>query len=268
MNDLSEGIIREYLNETNKIYSIDIYEKLDSTNRLGKEINLLSTEQVHVIIANEQMLGRGRLGREWSSRAGEDIYISIIVNPNIDWNKISMVTIVVAMAVHKCLSEITDNQQDIQIKWPNDILYKNKKIGGILCEVSKVKEKNRNIVIGIGLNINRSFFECGLENATSLNIETKKRYNRDKIIGTLLQELEKYIDKFIIDGDLIVIKEEYNKYLVHYNKDIMIKDDRIYLARSLGINENGELIVNEEGGTGLKKISFGEVSIRGRDGYI
>lgn len=246
-----------------------VYDKVSSTNTIGKELGRQQENHVKVIISNSQDGGKGRLGRSWSSTANEDIYLSMVFSPSMEITQATMIPILAALAVSKTLTMYSVGRNTVGIKWPNDIIYHNKKIAGILCE-SKINGQGLEyIVIGIGVNINRKEFDKELGNATSLHLETGNIYKRDKIISEIIKNFFQLFNKFSSQGyELMDIREEYNKSLIHYRKDIKVLSNVERIATSFGINHKAELEVIYDGEDKVTTICSGEVSIRGRGGYI
>ena len=151
------------------------FKKLDSTNDKA-----ISFDENSVIITDEQTSGKGRLKRQWISKKG-GIYISIVLpvieNPQ-------LYTFIAALSALKAI-----NNRQIKIKWPNDLIYKRKKLAGVLTEI-----KDSKAIVGIGINTNNKI-QTELKNkATSLREMTKKEVNNKQIINTLLNYFEFYLN--------------------------------------------------------------------------
>ena len=130
------------------------FNTIESTNDYAKSIGYEEKEGT-VIISETQTKGRGRLGRKWSSKQGEGIYMSIILKPNIELNKPPFLTLIAGASIVKVLNDL---EAGALIKWPNDIILNSKKIGGILSELAIADDKVSFIVIGIGINVNNREF--------------------------------------------------------------------------------------------------------------
>ena len=167
------------------------FETIDSTNDYAKKIGN-ELRDGSVIISEEQTKGKGRLGRVWESKAGEGIWMSIILKPNIIPNKAPFITLIAGASIVKALNILG---VDAKIKWPNDITINNKKLSGILTELSAEIERVNYIVVGIGMNVKDTDFEEELKDkATSLY---KENYNvsRVDIVKEILCQFEKlYLD--------------------------------------------------------------------------
>jgi len=157
------------------------------------------------ILAERQTAGRGRRGRTWHSPAQGNIYVSVIVVPQQGANRIgpwlSWIPLFSALAVADCLS--TQTNLPVSVKWPNDLLIGEKKVGGILCEQTTAPDRTMAIVIGIGLNINAgldSFPEELRAYVTSLAAECGRAIDRVAILADLLLRLEQRMDRLFLNG--------------------------------------------------------------------
>lgn len=240
------------------------FETIDSTNNYAKKIGN-ELRDGSVIISEEQTKGKGRLGRVWESKAGEGIWISIILKPNIIPNKAPFITLIAGASIVKALNILG---VDAKIKWPNDITINNKKLSGILTELSAEIERVNYIVVGIGMNVKDTDFEEELKDkATSLY---KENYNvsRVDIVKEILCQFEKLYLDYIEKDDKKEVLDICRQYSAIINKEIyVIKNDQKELVDCIGINEEGNLIIKNKDGN-LEEIMSGEVSIRGVKGYV
>lgn len=240
------------------------FETIDSTNDYAKKIGN-ELRDGSVIISEEQTKGKGRLGRVWESKAGEGIWMSIILKPNIIPNKAPFITLIAGASIVKALNILG---VDAKIKWPNDITINNKKLSGILTELSAEIERVNYIVVGIGMNVKDTDFEEELKDkATSLY---KENYNvsRVDIVKEILCQFEKLYLDYIEKDDKKEVLDICRQYSAIINKEIyVIKNDQKELVDCIGINEEGNLIIKNKDGN-LEEIMSGEVSIRGVKGYV
>ena len=240
------------------------FETIDSTNDYAKKIGN-ELRDGSVIISEEQTKGKGRLGRVWESKAGEGIWMSIILKPNIIPNKAPFITLIAGASIVKALNILG---VDAKIKWPNDITINNKKLSGILTELSAEIEQMNYIVVGIGMNVKDTDFEEELKDkATSLY---KENYNvsRVDIVKEILCQFEKLYLDYIEKDDKKEVLDICRQYSAIINKEIyVIKNDQKELVDCIGINEEGNLIIKNKDGN-LEEIMSGEVSIRGVKGYV
>lgn len=152
------------------------FDTIDSTNDYAKEIGN-KVNGGTLIISEQQTKGKGRLGRSWNSKSGDGIWMSLIIKPKIEPYKAPFLTLVAGASIIKALDHLG---VDVSIKWPNDIILNNRKICGILTELSAEMERVNYIVIGIGINIKTINFPNEIkEKATSLYKEGYK-LSRDR----------------------------------------------------------------------------------------
>ncbi|HCQ88948.1 MAG TPA: biotin--[acetyl-CoA-carboxylase] ligase [Clostridium sp.] len=258
--------VEEYLQTKYIGRNILHYNTIDSTNKAAKSLAIEGIEEGTVIVSEEQTSGRGRLGRSWVSPKSSGIWMSIILKPNISPMMASRVTLIGAAAVHKALEEISI---DAKIKWPNDIVLNNKKLCGILTEMSGEMDKLNYIVMGIGLNVNEEDFSDELKNiATSLKIEKNEHINRKELFGKILNNFEILYDEFKNHGNIASTVNICRKNSLLLGKEVrVINGMKTVTVKALDLDEDGELLVEYEDKSKGKIIS-GEVSVRGLYGYV
>lgn len=264
---LSYEEIKGYLNTSfigNKVY---YYDSIDSTNKMAKDI-AYSEEEGVVLVAEEQVLGRGRLGRAWESPKKKGIYFSIILKPQVPPSKIAKLTLIGAAAVSLALDEMGI---DSQIKWPNDIVINGKKICGILTEMSSELNMINYVVLGIGINVNLEEEEISEDirhKATSLKIESKNEVDRKRLLGTVLNKFEELYILFKDDGEISQALEVCRNKSAVIGKEILVVNGASKrLGKAIDIDEEGELLVEFDDAT-IETVFSGEISIRGVEGYI
>ena len=230
----------------NKV-NLEIYNEIDSTNDEAKRIVI--KKDFHVIIAERQTKGRGRLGKKWSSPNSGNIYMTICTENDHSNSPLSLIT---GLVCKRAINKIS-NKSLVTLKWPNDILVKNKKIGGILVEKEIQKEITRTIV-GIGININIKKQESWWGDLSNYNLETK----RNELINQILLEFFA-ISKNINPNWL----NEWRDSCIHMNKQIKIEFGNSFKKEAFfkDIDENGNAIIEID--KGKKVMSSGEISIKG-----
>ena len=231
---------------SNKV-NLKIYHEIDSTNDEAKRIEL--DKDFHVIIAEKQTKGRGRLGKKWSSPNSGNIYMTICTENDISKLPISLIT---GLICKKAINKIS-NESIIMLKWPNDILLNNKKIGGILVETEVYNKKIRTI-IGIGINIKIKKEESWWGDLSKFSIEAK----RNELINQILSDFIEKFDKLDFNW-----MDEWKNSCIHMNKKIKINDGNAFEKEAifLDVDKNGNAIVKTDQGREL--ISSGEISIKG-----
>lgn len=266
---LSEENIKNKIHTSRCGRNIIYLQEVGSTNDYAKMVAHDEPDGT-LVVAETQTAGKGRMGRNWSSQSQTGIFMSLILKEGIRPQNASMITLIAAMSVTKALDRLCKDEIESYIKWPNDIVMNQKKVCGILTEMRTDAENLEYIVVGIGLNVNNESFENTITDiATSIYIETKKKYDRADIIGLIMEEFERYLGLFLEYGNLAFLKEEYNRRLVNMNNEVKIlrSCNEEYIAKSIGINENGELLICKDNGS-VETVMSGEVSVRGVYGYV
>jgi len=165
------------------------FDSLPSTNDLARELAAQGAPEGTAVLAREQTRGRGRQGRGWVSPRGEGLYLSVILRPPLAPSQATILTLAAAIGVAETLA--LDYQIAADIKWPNDIQARGKKICGILIETSIEKSQLDYAVLGIGVNLGQREFPGELQGvATSLAIESGQTVTPDEFAAPLLRRLE------------------------------------------------------------------------------
>ncbi len=247
-----------------------VYETIDSTN--AEAVRLAEKGAVHgtVITADTQTAGRGRRGRSWESPAGDNLYFSLLLRPDIAPDKAPMLTLVMAVAAARAIGRITG--QNPGIKWPNDLVMNKKKVCGILTEMRMLQSKIDHVIIGVGINVkDRIFSEELQDKATSLETvcrDSGKIVSREQLLAMILEEFESLYEAFVTAGNLTPLLDTYNQMLVNKDREVTVLDPQdAYNAVARGITATGELVVELPDGT-QKEVFAGEVSVRGIYGYV
>ena len=251
--EIQRGLSTNYIGK--EIY---YFPELKSTNIIAKEKTLHRAEGINegtLIIAERQSAGKGRLGRKWFSPAG-GIWLSIILYPQLSPSYISRITLMTAVAVVKAIKICT--QIESQIKWPNDILINEKKVCGILTEMSAELDIINWVVVGIGINANidhQDFPEDIQKNTISLKEILGKKVLRVKLVQTFLQEFEKYYES-LKRREFSSILKEWKLYSHTLGKKIRVDmGERIITGEAMDINEEGALILKKGDGELVEIIS-------------
>lgn len=180
---------------------LDYYETIDSTHLLAKKLSINEIENGMIIFADNQTSGIGTHERKWFTGDGQNLSFDMIFNTQFDIKKIENLTLTLAECIIKTLKELYNIEA--YIKKPNDVILNGKKIAGILTETVAVGNIIKKLFIGIGMNINQTYFPGSLENlATSLKNEFGKEFDRLEVFSKFLELFEK--EYF----NIINIKEE------------------------------------------------------------
>lgn len=286
---------------------------LESTGSTNSDVMALADQgspQGTLVVSSQQTAGKGRRGRTWISPADVNIYMSILLRPTMPPEKVPMTTLVMALAVQQALEKRFPPATygcRFGIKWPNDIVVlpagelepaneaeepreqeasvSAGKICGILTEMRVDGTKIRDVVVGIGINVNMTRMPDEIRtSASSLRSaleEVARRgdavpeLDRAQITADVWNEFEPLYEIFSKAESLLPLKEKYESVLVNTGRRVRVLDPQDpYEGTALGITEGGELIVmrdaDPESGASeqLCHVGNGEISVRGIEGYI
>lgn len=246
-----ESIIKVLKTETMG-KTIYLFEEVDSTNDAAFDLARKGAPDGTIVIADSQTRGRGRLQRKWISPPGLNLYISLILRPRIQAKDAPLFTFVTSIALTET---INNNGATSLIKWPNDILIDGKKAAGVLTEMQPRGDKVDFVVVGIGVNLNmtkemkeREMGEVA-EMAISIREATGHEIDRVKFTADLINELEKWYQKFQKEGKNRIIQEWMARW-GGVNRRVHVKfDEKAVEGIASGIDENGYLILKKDDGT-------------------
>lgn len=239
---------------------------LDSTDSTNNELRKMAFECAAsgtVVIANAQSDGRGRRGRTFVSPKNTGIYFSILFRPNCNPPECTTITAWTAVAVARAIYHVTNIHPSI--KWVNDLFLNNKKICGILSEMSVENESDhvQHIIIGIGINVNQpaSAFPEELQDiATSIYAETGQKISRAKLAAALIKEMDKMFTDWPAASKAYL--KDYRKYNLTTKESMAIVSGNKQIPITvLGINEDFSLKVQYKDGR-VENLSSGEVSVK------
>lgn len=236
------------------------FDSVSSTNDVARELAASGASEGVLVIAREQTDGRGRQGRSWSSPPGEGLYMSLILRPQVTASASAIITLAAAVAVAETLR--LDFQALADIKWPNDVLVRGRKICGILVEAAIEGDRLQYAVMGIGVNIaQRSFAEQLRDSATSLLLETGRAILPEHFVGALLPRLERWYAAAMSQPDHLIARWE---ELSSSSHDCMVRvesSDCAVEGVTRGLTASGALIVELANGE-RREIVSGEVKVR------
>ena len=230
---------------------IEYYTQLDSTNEEAWEMIDEDVKPGTVIITDRQLSGKGRNGTKWQSKTDRSLTFSVIIQLNNLSGSISGVfPLLSGVAIVRTLQ---DMHIDGGLKWPNDIMVKGKKLGGILCK-SRIQGKSiKWVVLGIGINVNETAddFENDISGtATSLYLEVGDFIQRERLLAGILNHLEILLSELIEDPESFDINKYWTPYCTHSNKQITFQEgDQVHQGRFTNIAKNGECVIEMNGTT-------------------
>lgn len=230
--------------------NIHYMESVESTQKIAHRFASEDAPEGTVIIAEEQLSGRGRMARKWHSPKYTGIWMSMIIRPNIPLSNAPQLTLLAAVAIVQAIEEMTDLIPEI--KWPNDILINGKKVTGILTELQAEADRIHSIIIGIGINVNQKnddFPDELKEIATSLFIESKEMVSRAELIKSIFKHFEKLYSLYLEQG-FLPIKLLWEGYTTSIGKNIKARTlTKTIEGTALGITNDGVLQLEDMAGT-------------------
>jgi BirA family biotin operon repressor/biotin-[acetyl-CoA-carboxylase] ligase len=233
---------------------------IDSTNsylkQLAKETFL---QEETVVLTNHQLSGRGQMGNKWLSREGQSLTFSMFkAFEKLRIEQQFMISMVVSLAIVNALKSL--NVPKLTIKWPNDILSANTKIGGILIENVLEGSFVKYSIIGIGLNVNETDFP-NLPQASSMKLETGKTFQLEEVLDTILKNVFKNL-KNISEKDFSEMKQLYENNLFRKERISVFETSEGSQINGIikGVSDSGELLVETESNP-LQKLQLKEVKL-------
>ncbi len=228
-----------------------------STNDLAAESLRQDAPEGTLYVTDEQTAGRGQRGNEWKANTGENLTFSFIVHPTfLKATEQFRLSIAVSLGIHDFLTDVLHDQ--VKIKWPNDLYYRDQKLGGILIENLLSGTMLTGSVVGIGLNINQLTFP--MDTATSLRQITGREYSLESLLEQLCARLEeRYLQ--LKNGAYIRQKEQYLQRLYRFEEWHRFQDStgKIFNGQITGVAEFGQLEVTTE--TGIRYFDIKEISL-------
>lgn len=229
--------------------NIHFEETVDSTQNIAQMLALEGAAEGTLVVAEEQLGGRGRLERKWQSPKYKGIWMSLILKPSIPIMKTPQLTLLTAVAVVQGIQEATGVQANI--KWPNDLLVNGKKLTGILTEMQADSDRIHSLIIGIGINVNQQledFPEELQESATSIYLETNKSWDRAKIIQEIMKQIEKLYLLYLEKG-FYPIKLLWESYSISLGNKVTANTlNGSIFGLAKGITDDGVLLLEDEEG--------------------
>jgi BirA family biotin operon repressor/biotin-[acetyl-CoA-carboxylase] ligase len=212
-------------------------EAIDSTNELAKRILDTNPQEGTLIIAEQQIRGRGRKESKWISTKNKDLLFSLILYPQIPYPYLPIFNVIGSLSVAIAIRKIF--KIDVFTKWPNDVLADGKKIAGVLTEFVAEIDSIEKLILGIGVNVNSI---PKIRSTTSLFLMRGEEIIRVKLLREILENLEELYELLISKKYDEIIKI-WRKYSIDYKRKITIKTGRKKIkGESYGIDEYGNLI--------------------------
>lgn len=230
------------------------YPACASTNTVAMQlVHENKLQEGSVVITDHQTAGRGQRDNHWEAAPGQNLTFSVVFYPGLPVSLQFYLNIIASLAVTDAL--YFSISKLFKVKWPNDILYLNNKLCGILIQNNLKGNKIQSVVMGIGINVNQNQFSYS--QASSLSLITGKKIEREEILSEVLGFLEKRYNQ-LADRDLSELKSDYLERLYRLDETHYFADqDGEFEGRIRGIDENGCLLVWAKGE--MRSYNFKEV---------
>ena len=221
-------------------------DETDSTNRWLRE----NAQGDCVVVAEYQTAGRGQGSNSWESERGKNLLFSMLYHPRlIPANRQFSISMAISLAIVDALGEQIG---DVSIKWPNDIYWRNGKIGGILIENQLSGSSIKDSIIGVGINVNQQQFHSDAPNPVSLWQIHGYETDRELLLNNILDRFSEYIGKDVKERYMGML---YRRRGFHPYCD----EEGAFMAELKNVEDDGHLLLSDENGR-ERRYAFKEVS--------
>lgn len=237
-------------------YKIHYFKFLISTQDKAEEFAEKGLSNT-VILAGNQIKGRGRFNRKWHSDKG-GLFMSILLRPK-NVRNLQYLTFIAAISVRNSIKKTTNLQTNI--KWPNDLHYKGRKLCGIITEGKF--GKNNFVSVGIGLNVNQAKFRNEIrDTAISLRMIKHRVFDIKKLAGSICKEFFFLYKQYYSENKLEKIRNIWEKYCDTINKRVtVISQSRKIYGKAVGIDTECNLLIKLKNNR-IIKIIEGDINVR------
>ncbi len=213
-----------------------------------------------VVIADSQSAGRGRLGRDWHSPPGKNLYFSCVLRPDLPVERVPPLTLCAGLAVCEVVNSLGIGAS---IKWPNDVWAGDKKLAGVLTEMSTRSRSVEAVIVGVGVNVNTTDFPSELH-ATSLRLETGEDHERSGLLDAMLVAMEHWVQCYTTHG-VPALASAFEEHNMLRGRDVQVRiSGEVVAGRVVRLAEDGSLIIADRAGV-QHKIIAGEVHLLSDD---
>ena len=242
------------------VEAVEIFSEIDSTNNYLLNQDAPRGGQCRIAIADQQTAGRGRLGNPWQSPPGAGLYLSCAYTFHAEQNHVSSLTLAIGVSVADALNVLGAN---CKLKWPNDLVVNNAKLGGILTEVHPAKSEAATVVVGIGLNLEFGNQLDGMKSSigkvTDLRQALTELPNRDEIAKLIIDHTVTALQRFDMDGfKSFQARWPALDWLLH--KAVRVSNaDTDHDGLATGIDDDGALLLANAGQ--IERVLSGTVAV-------
>ena len=243
---------------------VQVFQETSSTNEIVDRLARDGVAEGVVVFAEAQTAGRGRLGRRWFSPPGRGLWFSVLLRPPLRPQAATQLTVISAVAVARGIERETGLHPGI--KWPNDIVFGERKCGGILLELGAELDHIRHVVLGIGIDVNvaASEFPADIQGmATSLSEQAGRPLDRTALAVAILRELDAAYAR-LRRGDFHEVSDEWVRRCTTLGRGVRIQmGGRLIVGTAEALDEEGALLVRTPHGR-LERIVGGDVTLEKR----
>lgn len=242
-------------------YTLEEVDITESTNNYIRHIPLPPGIDLMVVTANYQTAGKGQGTNKWESERGKNLLFSIKCQPyKVEAFRQFVLMQTISLALYRAICKLLGNYEDIKIKWPNDIYYKDKKLCGTLSECTLRLGFVHEFIAGVGLNVNQLMFISDAPNPVSLAGIKGHSFDRHDVLEKIIKEVSHCFKELCEWRGYLRIPEEYEKYLYRKEGLYKYKDaNGVFMAEFDRTLFNGHLILRRTDGT-MSEYEFKEVS--------
>lgn len=240
--------------------SIEVHPQVDSTNRQALLRAQDGAQNGHAILAEHQFAGRGRRGRVWVSPFASNLYLSVVWGFDGGASALEGLSLAVGVAIARALSAM--GVPEIGLKWPNDVYWQGRKLGGILLEMVGDAAGRCQVVVGVGINVNmpRQAQQAIDQPWCDLNTASGHTISRNQLAAQILSHLLPVLSEFERDG-FSVFQAEWSSLDCIVGKPVVLHmGERMLLGMAAGVGDTGALAIDTD--AGRQWFHGGEVSLR------
>lgn len=241
---------------------IRVFQETSSTNDVVEKLARDGVKEGVVVFAEAQTRGRGRLGRQWLSPPRKGLWFSVLLRPDLRPQAATQLTVAAATALVRAIRDQTGITPEI--KWPNDILIKGRKVAGVLTELSAELDQIKHLTLGIGVDVNLTAAEFPAELrkvATSLKIEAGRHIHRADLAATILRELDFDYER-IRARRFDQVSDEWEAHCATLGRCVTIHiGDRLLQGVAEALDDDGALLLRTQHGR-LERVIGGDVSLQ------
>jgi BirA family biotin operon repressor/biotin-[acetyl-CoA-carboxylase] ligase len=264
VSDISREAILSRLTTRTIGRDLVVLSEIGSTNDAVMTAGQNGTAEGFAVLADRQTSGRGRLGRSWASLPGVGVYTSVLLRPPVPAHQAPLLTLVAGLAVVEAIRTVTNARPDL--KWPNDVLLQDRKIAGILTEMTCVGPRVSHVGLGIGINVHHGLEDFPVEvrpTATSLRLAVGQPLDRAELVAALYDALDRWYALFC-SGERDRILRAVREQTATLGREVTVESggDR-WQGVALDVDADGALLVRGEDRT-IRRVLADDVSIRPR----